>query len=356
MKRRQFVKNSGLIMAGLSVLPNLGYTSGTNQGLPNNWVWLNGSNQIDKDRWKHLLERLRRGGFDGIACNGSDEFYLEFAPLCKEFGIQLHTWRWTVNRGNYKDTNPEWYAVNRNGENVWEKPPYVHHYRWLCPSREGVRKALTDDYVALSKLEGISGVHLDYVRYCDIILPIGLQPKYNLVQDHEMAEFDYCYCDHCREKFEGIHGYDPKSLDDPSKDSKWHQFRLDQVVELVDDIVLGVHQAGSVITGAVFPTPAMSRRMVRQDWSRFNLDAYLPMLYHNYYLEDTHWISNCIAEARTEVSRETPIYAGMMMGRNFDPKLLVDTYHRVIDAGGNGLSIFTGWSLDDHQIDALSRI
>jgi uncharacterized lipoprotein YddW (UPF0748 family) len=209
--------------------------------------------------------------------------------------------------------------------------------------------------VALSKLEGISGVHLDYVRYCDIILPIGLQPKYNLVQDHEMAEFDYCYCDHCCEKFEGLHGYSPKSLDDPSKDQKWHQFRLDQVVELVDEIVGGIHDAGSVISGAVFPTPAMSRRMVRQDWSRFKLDAYMPMLYHNYYLEDTHWISNSIAEARTEVPLSTPIYAGMMIGRNFDPKLLVETRKRVINAGGNGISIFTGWSVSDEMAQALSK-
>ncbi|MCK5820661.1 MAG: hypothetical protein KAH17_02200, partial [Bacteroidales bacterium] len=282
-----------------------------------------------------------------------NKFYAEFAPLCKEYDVQLHAWRWTVNRGQYAKDHPEWYAVNHNGESVLDKPPYVGYYKWLCPSNTEVRKLLREDYMATAQLPGMSGVHLDYVRYCDIFLPIGLQPKYNLVQDYEMPEFDYCYCDTCRSKFEATNGYDPLSLDDPSRDEAWHQFRLDQIVELVHEIVDGVHQVGSVTTGAVFPTPAMSRRMVRQDWSRFNLDAYQPMLYHNSYLEDTHWIAKSIGEAREELGPKPPIYAGMLIGKGFDSKLLVDTYHRVRDAGGNGISIFTGWSLSDEQLNAF---
>ncbi len=336
-------------------MPSLLGNTIPNLNSPDNWVWLNGSSRISTDRWKNLLERLSKGGFNGIACNGSDQFYTEFAPLCKEYDIQLHAWRWTVNRGQYGKDHPEWYAVNRNGDSVLDKPPYVGHYRWLCPSNTEVRDLLRDDYVKLTQLPGMTGVHLDYVRYCDIFLPIGLQPKYNLVQDYEMPEFDYCYCDTCRGKFEQTHGYDPKNLDDPSKDKAWHQFRLDQVVELVDEIVTGVHDVGSLISGAVFPTPEMSRRMVRQDWARFNLDAYQPMLYHKYYLEDTHWIAKGIGEARKEISADTPIYAGMMFGKDFDPQLLVDTYHRVKDAGGNGLSIFTGWSLSDKHLKAFAR-
>lgn len=340
-------------MAGMSVLPSVMGSTQVTPDLPNNWVWLNGSSRVSTDRWKRLLERLSRAGFNGIACNASDNFYQEFAPLCKNFDVQLHAWRWTVNRGQYGTEHPDWYAVNRNGESVLDKPPYVGYYKWLCPSNTEVRTLLRDDYVAIAQLPGMSGVHLDYVRYSDIFLPIGLQPKYNLVQDHEMPEFDYCYCDTCRSKFEKAHGYDPLSLDDPSKDEAWHQFRLDQVVELVHGIVDGIHQLGSVITGAVFPTPAMSRRMVRQDWARFNLDAYQPMLYHNAYLEDTHWIARGIGEAREELGPETPIYAGMLIGGDFDPQLLVDTYHRVRDAGGNGISIFTGWSLNDKQLHAF---
>lgn len=347
MERRAFLKNTGLAAAGLSLMPSLLANRPVGYQLPDNWAWFNGSSRVSDDRWRLLLERLSTGGFNGALCNGSDEFYTHLAPICKEFEVQLHAWRWTLNRGEYGEEHPDWYCVSRNGDSVLDKPPYVGYYKWLCPSNEGVRKLIRDDYTAIAQLPGMAGVHLDYVRYCDVYLPIGLQPKYNLVQDHEMPEYDFCYCDTCRSKFEKLHGYDPLSKADPAKDPVWHQFRLDQVVELVQGVVEGVHEVGSVISGAVFPTPEMSRRMVRQDWARFGLDAYQPMLYHKYYLEDTHWIARGIGAARAEMGPGPALYAGMMVGRDFDPKLLVDTYKRVRDAGGNGISLFTAWGMPD---------
>jgi len=72
MKRRDFVRNTGLLTAGLSILPQLSFTPSLNNNLPDNWVWLNGSNRVSKDKWKLLLERLQKGGFNGIACSGSE--------------------------------------------------------------------------------------------------------------------------------------------------------------------------------------------------------------------------------------------------------------------------------------------
>ncbi|MBT3244210.1 MAG: hypothetical protein HN352_13760 [Bacteroidetes bacterium] len=356
MERRKFIRNTGLALSGLAMSPRLIANSTTDYKLPDNWFWSHGSSRISVENWKILFDRLSRAGFNGMLSNGNHQFYTDLAPLCKEFGIQLHAWQWTVNRGGYAKEHPEWYSVSRKGDSVIDKPPYVGYYKWLCPSNEEVRKVIADDYANLTSIPGLSGVHLDYVRYCDVYLPTGLQPKYDLVQDHEMPEYDFCYCENCRSKFEGIHGYDPLDKDDPVADEAWHNFRLDQVVELVHGIVDAVHAKNSIITGAVFPTPEMSRRMVRQDWARFNLDAYQPMLYHDAYLEDTHWIARGIGEARAELGPDIPIYAGMLFGRNFDPKLLVETYKEVRDAGGNGISIFTGRSLSDEQLKAFGKI
>ncbi len=350
MNRRSFVKNSSLALAGLSIAPSLLAQSGPHPFEGRNWFWLNGSSRVPMDRWKFLFERLSTAGFTGVLCNASDQFYEEMAPVFKSFGMTLHAWRWTLNRSYYGKDHPDWYAVNRNGDSVLDEPPYVGYYRWMCPSNDSVRQMLADDYAKLTSISGLSGVHLDYVRYCDVSLAPGLQPKYGLVQDHEMPEYDYCYCKNCRGKFANLHGYDPLERPDPAGDSTWHQFRLDQVVDLVHGIVEAVHSKGSLISGAVFPTPDMSRRMVRQDWSRFNLDAYMPMLYHQYYLEDTHWISKSIAEARQEVSAETPIFAGMMVGKRSNAQLLKDTHDRVVEAGGNGISVFTGWGLSDEML------
>ncbi|MFO7616411.1 MAG: hypothetical protein R6V75_04100, partial [Bacteroidales bacterium] len=222
------------------------------------------------------------------------------------------------------------------------------------PSRPEVRDLLVRDYVSLSAISGVKGVHLDYVRYSDIYLPVGLLPKYNLVQDHEMPEFDYCYCNHCREGFSKRFGYDPMSQPDPSADVQWHQYRLDLLVDVVRAVVAAVHQAGSLITGAVFPTPEMSRSMVRQDWPRFGLDAYMPMLYHQFYLEPTDWIGDCIREIRAEIGDSPPVFAGILNHPEvFTPDVLTRTFHQVREAGGQGLAIFTAGSLTEEQAEVL---
>jgi uncharacterized lipoprotein YddW (UPF0748 family) len=141
---------------------------------------------------------------------------------------------------------------------------------------------------------------------------------------------------------------------DPSLDKTWHQFRLDQLVQLVRGIARAVHDRGSIITGAVFPTPQMSRTMVRQDWARFDLDAYLPMLYNGFYLKPTDWIAECIKEARTEIGGSVPIYAGLMMSPDiFTPGVLARTIRQVKEAGGQGISAFTAGGLNKAQLRIL---
>jgi hypothetical protein len=356
VKRRLFIQSGLVGLVGLSISPLAFSIPSGNQVLPGNWAWMNGSLRTPPEEWKRIIDRLLQAGIKGLLVNGPDELYQQLGPMCRQAGIQLHTWRWTINRGQYMEQHPDWYAVDRLGRSVVDDPPYVGYYRWLCPSRPEVRDLLVRDYTSLAAIPGVSGVHLDYVRYSDIYLPIGLLPKYNLVQDHEMPEYDYCYCTTCRSGFKERHGYDPLELPDPSKDPHWHQYRLDQLVDLVQAVVEAVHQAGSVITGAVFPTPEMSRTMVRQDWPRFNLDAYMPMLYHQFYLEPVEWIANCIREIRAEIGDSPPVFAGFLnRSEVFTPDVLARTFQQVKEAGGQGLSIFTAGSLTEEQLEALQR-
>ena len=98
--------------------------------------------------------------------------------------------------------HPEWYNVNRNGDNSWDHPAYVGYYRFLCPSRPGVHEFLQKRVRELSAFD-VDGVHLDYIRYPDVILAESLQPHYDIVQDKEYPQYDYCYCDVCRAGFAG---------------------------------------------------------------------------------------------------------------------------------------------------------
>lgn len=356
MNRKEFLRKSLTAITGLTLTSSLAAGLYGKQVMPGNWAWMDGSMDTSVNEWKELFDKLLHARINGLLVNGSNELYEKIGPLGQQSGMQLHAWRWTMNRGDYLKEHPEWYTVNRLGQSVVDHPPYVDYYRWLCPSRPEVTDLLVKDYSLLSRIPGINGVHLDYVRYSDIYLPGGLLPRYNLVQDFEMPEFDYCYCPLCRSTFKQKSGYDPMELKDPPADRSWHQFRLDQLVTVVQEIAKAIHLNGSVITAAVFPTPEMSRNMVRQDWTRFNLDAYLPMLYHQYYLKPTDWIGECVKEIRKEIGNETPVYAGIMSDPNtFTPEVLSRTIRQTREAGGQGIAAFTAGGLNDKQLQVLRR-
>ncbi|MGD2123452.1 MAG: hypothetical protein PVJ76_16990, partial [Gemmatimonadota bacterium] len=188
---------------------------------------------------------------------------------------------------------------------------------------------LRDSIRTIAQEPGVQGIHLDYVRHCDVILPRGLWSRYGLVQDREYPEFDFCYCDACREAFAALHGTDPFDLTDPPADERWRQFRYDGVTELVRVLSETVHgvdtagkdassllptESGKAITAAVFPTPSIARRLVRQAWDEWPVDAVFPMLYHSFYEEGLEWIGRGIAEGLARLEEVADISAGTSEG------------------------------------------
>ena len=117
-----------------------------------------------------------------------------------------------MNRRELLDKHPDWYAVNRKGESCHDKPAYVDYYRFLCPNHQGVAEYLAEDYVKEAHKPYVDGVHLDYVRMPDVILPVSLWKNYGIEQKEELPEYDYCYCDVCRELFKAKTGQDPLEL------------------------------------------------------------------------------------------------------------------------------------------------
>lgn len=351
MKRRHFVK----IVAVSSLAAGYACNASGSGKSQVNWAWLNGSGYGDDKELKSFLLNLKQHGINGILPGGSNDFYNRIGPFAKELGMEFHAWRWTMNRGGHMEEHPEWYAVNRNGDSVIDKPPYVGYYRWLCPSKPEVLDLLVKDYTALCDIDGMTGVHLDYVRYCDVILPIALQPKYNLVQDHEMPEFDYCYCSTCREEFASEYGYDPLDHDDPPSDENWHRWRLSQLVKIVNHIAGEVHAKGKKISAAVFPTPDISRRLVRQDWERFDLDAFMPMIYFNDYNGDLDWVADVVRKDVKILNGRAPLYAGLNMGhvRDYGVEKVVRT---CLDNGADGISFFTGNGMKEDELDAFTGL
>lgn len=302
-----------------------------------NWVWTRPDKNRPSAEWQKWFALLKECGISGVLFEGYDE---DIYRLCKEAGLEAHHWKWTMNRRELLDKHPDWFAVNRKGESSYDKPAYVDYYRFLCPYHQGVAEYLAEDYVKEAHKPYVDGVHLDYVRMPDVILPVSLWKNYGIEQKEELPEYDYCYCDVCREQFKALTGQDPLELKYPMENQSWINFRLDGITRVVDAITKAVKADHKFISAAVFPGPSMARHMVRQDWGQWSLDAYFPMIYNKFYYEGPSWIGRSVKESVETVNGRAKIYAGLMFGD------IKDTFEEALDEaynnGASGVSFFDG--------------
>jgi uncharacterized lipoprotein YddW (UPF0748 family) len=320
------------------------------------WTWVHGNNTDDATTWHGRFARFRAGGITGVLVGGGNTAMIAAAAHAE--GLTFHAWTWALNRSGdswVKVNHPEWFDVSRNGDSSLTKPPYVGYYQWLCPSRPEVRDYLCTIVKEVAQMPGVDAVHLDYIRHPDVILPRGLWSRYNLVQDHEMPEYDFCYCAVCREEFKRESGYDPLSVIDPSTDVKWREFRWNSIIELVTQLSQTVRAHNCQISAAVFPTPTLARMQVRQAWEKWPLDAVFPMTYHKFHNRDIPWIGTAAREGIGAIPATEPLYAGLYLP-DLDPNALVMAVNVVRDAGAAGISMFDSGQLTDAHLAALRGV
>ena len=353
MTRKRFLKVAGAGAVALASGSLLGCDeSGTDS---KNWAWMGGS-EPEEATWPETFARMREAGIDGVLFKQEDPSVLrEVVPRARNEGLEVHIWMVTMMRDENLESHPDWYAVNRNGVSTAEDPPYVDYYRFMSPCVPEVRDSLADHVDTLAQVEGVSGIHLDYIRFPDVILPVSLQPKYDLDQDRERPRFDYGYHEACRDQFEQQTGTDPMDLDDPPANEEWVRFRYDQITQVVTRLADVVHGHDKMISAAVFPPPDIARRLVRQDWPSWPLDAVMPMIYHNFYEKEVSWIEVATRNGVTALDSGTPLYSGL-----FVPELPPDdlaTAARHARAGGSaGIALFNVGNMTDAHWDAVSGV
>ena len=259
------------------------------------YAWEGINQKTDMDKLSEKYRFWKSKGLVGV-CMGSDnpDVVKEAAKRAHAEGLEYHAWIGAMTRGGKPHG---WYTVNRLGQPSDEFPAYVSYYKTLDPADPEVRQYLVDLYCSIAEIPEVDYVQLDYIRYADVILARGLWDKYGLVMDEEYAPADYCYCDDCVAEFKEKTGIDIKSVDDPSKVKEWAQFRCDKVTELVNMIVEAVHAKGKKVSADVFPGP-MSHAywMVRQEWSKWNVDMFFPMNYNDFYMEKPEWLATIVKE------------------------------------------------------------
>ncbi len=323
------------------------------------WTWITADSTRSDDSFKEEFSKYASNGIDAVLINtgASPALLSRLTPFAREAGLEVHAWMFTVNRPGDKvaEQHPEWYAVSREGKSCYDEPPYVDYYKWLCPTREASRNHILSLVASLAKVDGIASVHLDYIRYSDIFLPIGLLPKYDLVQDTELPEFDFCYCEVCIAEFEKIHHKNPLESENPSIDMEWKNFRLNRVKAIVDQAYKIAHSNGKILTAAVFPYPEMADHMVRQRWDKWNIDKVLPMIYNNFYNEEVAWIGYATGQGVTDLAGKktelhTGIYVPEMTAQEVSEALIY-----ALENGAKGVSFFDGPALTGEHLEAVRK-
>ena len=236
MDRREFLAVLAAGLGGIGRRPLSSIPAGPKPEAPapfRAWVWFHASRPNESAYWGRRFAELREAGVTGVLVEGANSGVI--AEAAHKYGVEFHRWIFTMYRffdGFAKREHPEWFSVSRNGDSSLTKPPYVPQYNWLCPSREPVREYLRGIVDGIARRPEVDGVHLDYIRFIDVILPRGLWSKYDIVQDREYAQYDFCYCSVCIDKFRRQSGIDPRQLDDPSQNEEWRRFRWNAITWL----------------------------------------------------------------------------------------------------------------------------
>ena len=339
MNKREFLK-AGLMVSVASQLP-LKSEAAVNvikkKSKLKNWVWTNPNLKDTDEDLATRYTAFKAAGITGIFFENDSERHFRAA---KAHGIEAHRWIWTFNRAELVSTHPEWYSKNRNGESCADKPPYVNYYRWLCPSRAEVQQYLEQLVTDILAKDYVDGIHLDYVRYCDVVLPVNLWANYKIEQTKELPQYDYCYCEVCRAKFEEQYGTVLADIQFPEASLSWRLFRYNNIIRVVNSLSAIAHKNNKLITAAVFPTPEVARRNVRQDWTNFKLDGVCPMIYHGFYKEKVSWIGDAVAEGIHFLAGGFPLYAGLYLSDFKSDDELKQGMQYAMQNGASGVSLF----------------
>lgn len=356
MKRRQFLGalGAGVLNVEGSINPVITLPGNRQAHDFKLWTWVHGGRRSEAS-WNARFARISAAGMHGVLVSGGDTDAISHAA--RDNGLEFHRWTWILNRPGdswVQEYHPDWYSVSRNGDSCLERPPYVNYYKWLCPTRPEVREYLTGVVGEIASSPGVVGVHLDYIRHPDVILPVGLWSQYDLVQDREYAEFDFCYCECCRATFEAKSGKDPLELSDPTMDEEWREFRWNSVTGVVKAVAQAIRVQGKQVTAAVFPTPTIARNLVRQEWDLWPIDGFFPMLYHQFYNEQLQWVGTATREGVAALPPGTPLFSGVYMPW-LSPQDLIDVASSVHEAGAAGMSLFEVDRVTDEHIARLKE-
>ena len=373
MNKRDFIKTLGAGTLGAAA-SNLAF------GRPDvrapveertmNWIWITPDLDATPEEWQRRFAHMRAHHIHAILpeiYNGRQAYYrssflphggdwLEtILPLAKAEGLEVHAWMHSMpcNIPEIVEQHKDWFGVNGRGESCVDKPAYVDYYKFTCPNRTGSREFLEKRVEEVTAVDGLDGIHFDYIRFPDVIIAESLQPKYGIIQDREYPEYDYCYCDVCRSQCEKRYGFDPMNLPDPAVSAEWREFRYESITNLVNTRLIPIaRKNGKKTSAATFP----NWEAVRQRWHTWDLDYVLPMLYHSFYNADGNWVRDHTRsgiDRLREHGKPAQLFSGLFVSA-VAPSGLTKLIEKAHEGGAKGVVLFSYRQMNDRLWKAFA--
>jgi len=227
---------------------------------------------------------------------GSEDPLARLLAAAHRAGLKVHAWLNLLSLGDNAEAailaqlGPDALQVDRRGRSILSYPdrempePDAAYLRmgtpaiWLDPAAPGV----ADWYAALAaelleRYPGLDGLHLDYVRYPDV-LPFTPGSRF-------VAGLDFGYGEATRRRFREATGLEAPLGDATDNAQAWDDWRRDELAALVTKLgdTLDAKAPGAVLSAAVFAWPTRAYLSVYQDWLGWleagRIDFAVPMLY-----------------------------------------------------------------------------
>lgn len=225
--------------------------------------------------------------------------------------------------------------MSRAGKSSLTDPPYVDYYRWVCPRRAPVRDYLRRVARETAAIPGIAGVHLDYIRYPDV-LPFIPGSRFGV-------GLDFGYGAATRARFQAETGLVPAFGAPSAVANRWDAWRRDQVTALVAAVRAAslAIAPGAQLSAAVWSYADRAYLALGQDWRGWLaadlLDFAVPMAY----TLDDHLLGYMAAGfGGLETSQRIWIGLGSWLFRKNPPRAL-EQVRIAAEAGTGGDALFS---------------
>lgn len=320
------------------------------------WTWLEDLPGVDMEA---SFKAMHEAGIDGVMLHAvTEEDYLRDIAIAKKYGITVYAWLWTLNpprqdRPRMLQEHPEWFDVNRNGQSLADHKAYVNSYKFMCPVLPEVRENMVNRVKRLCEIDGIDGVCLDYCRLVDVVLPVSLSYNYNITQDGEVfPQWDFGYHPAMIDEFKKEFGYDPRDVEDPSRDPKWQKFRCDKISECANLLAETIRSYGKVVTASPFATPKVASFMVAQNIGDWDLDIVFPMLYTAFYTQEAGYAYDGTIENNRDKNPKTVLGVGLDTELGDNPEDIFEKMDNAFKVGAQAVSLYTIAGLNTPELRA----